>query len=157
MEHPQSKKLLSHREHARLAHSLIEACGGLEEAARACRVRKSALSGYQNANDPSTMPGDVMDALEEYAQQGPLYSGAIAERRMFPPVTGCLKELAFDLAQESMDVVATVRAALADGRLSINDLNAIAAAERDAEEALERVRAVRRSAEAATPANDRAA
>lgn len=156
MEHTQHR--LSHREHARLARELIEACGGLEEAAQACRVRKSALSGYQNASDPSTMPADVMDALEEYAGQGPTYSGAIAERRMFPQkVTGCLKELAFDLAQESMDVVAAVRAALADDRLSPNDMEAIAAAEREAEEALARVRAVRRSAEAAMPSPLRAA
>ena len=151
MEHP--RNTLSHREHARLAHDLIDACGGLEEAARACRVRKSALSGYQTPGDPSCMPADVMDALEEYAGQGPTYSGAIAERRMFPTVAGCIKELAFDLAQESMDVVTAVREALADGRLSPNDLASIAAAERDAEAALERVRAVRRSAEAAMPAN----
>lgn len=139
---------LSHREHARLARELIDACGGLAEAAEACRVRKSALSGYQTPEDPSTMPADVMDALEEYAGQGPTYSGAIAERRMFPvKVTGCLKELAFDLAQESMDVVSAVREAMADGKLSPNDLDRIASAEREAEEALERVRAVRRAAE----------
>ena len=29
---------LSHREHARLARELIDHCGGLEEAAGACRV-----------------------------------------------------------------------------------------------------------------------
>ena len=139
---------LSHREHARLARELIDACGGLEEAANACRVRKSALSGYQNPEDPSTMPADVMDALEEYAGQGPTYSGAIAERRMFPAkVTGCLKELAFDLAQESMDVVTAVRDAMADGSLSANDLDRIASAERDAEQALEAVRALRRATE----------
>lgn len=139
---------LSHREHARLARELIDGCGGLEEAATACRVRKSALSGYQNPEDPSTMPADVMDALEEYAGQGPTYSGAIAERRMFPAkVTGCLKELAFDLAQESMDVVTAVRDAMADGKLSPNDLDRIASAERDAEQALEAVRALRRATE----------
>lgn len=146
MEHTQHR--LSHREHARLARELIDACGGLEEAAAACRVRKSALSGYQNPEDASTMPADVMDALEEYAGQGPTYSGAIAERRLFPTkVTGCLKELAFDLAQESMDVVTAVRDAMADGRLSALDLDRIADAEREAEEALERVRSVRRAAE----------
>jgi hypothetical protein len=148
---------LSIREHARLAKDLITACGGLEEAARACRVEKSSLGNYQSATHPSTMPADIMDALEEYAQQGPIYSGAIAERRMFPAVTGCMKELAFDLAQESMDVVTAVREALADGKLSHNDLQTIAAAERDAEAALERVRAVRRSAEAALPTPLRAA
>ncbi|MNJ02609.1 hypothetical protein D3C73_1626250 [compost metagenome] len=56
-----------------------------------------------------------------------------------------------------MDVVAVVREALADGRLSNNDLDAIAAAERDAEQALERVRGVRRAIEAASPTPQRAA
>lgn len=148
---------ISHREHASLAHDLIEACGGLEEAARACRVRKSSLSGYQNPHDPSTMPADVIDALQVYAQQGPTYSARITANCEPRSITGCLKELAFDLAQESMDVVAVVREALADGRLSNNDLDAIAAAERDAEQALERVRGVRRAIEAATPTPQRAA
>ena len=155
MEPP--KNTLTHREHARLAKELIEACGGLEEAASACRVRRSALSGYQSPGDTSCMPADVMDALEEYAGQGPTYSGAIAERRMFPKVTGCLKELAIDLAKESMDVVCTVRDALADGRLSTNDLDAIASAEREVEETLERIKAVRRATEKATPSGLRVA
>lgn len=147
------------REHARLARELIEKSGGLDEASRACRVSRAVLSTYQNADRPECfMPADVMDALEEYAGQGPIYSGAIAAQRVLSrPITGCLKELAFDLAQESMDVVAVVREALADGRLSNNDLDAIAAAERDAEQALERVRGVRRAIEAASPTPRRAA
>lgn len=147
---------ISHREHARLAADLIDACGGLEEAARACRVRKSALSSYQTPHDPSTMPADVMGDLERHCGRA-IYSTVLFEACRPAPVTGCLKELAFDLAQESMDVVAAVREALADGRLSNNDLDAIAAAERDAEEALERVRGVRRAIEAANPNPLRAA
>ncbi|KQW79739.1 hypothetical protein [Brevundimonas sp. Root1279] len=147
---------LSHREHSRLAGELIEACGGLEEAARACRVKKSALSGYQNPHDASTMPADVIADLEAYIAR-PIYSAALFDLCKAKPITGCLKELAFDLAQESMDVVSTVREALADGRLSPNDMDLIAAAERDAEEALERVRGVRRAIEAATPSPLRAA
>lgn len=141
---------ISHREHARLAADLIDACGGLEEAARACRVRKSALSGYQTPHDASTMPADVMADLERHCGQA-IYSAVLFDACQPAPVTGCLKELAFDLAQESMDVVATVREALSDGKLSNNDLDAIAAAERDAEAALERVRGVRRAIEAAQP------
>lgn len=146
--HPVNK--ISHREHARLAHELIEECGGLEEAARACRVRKSALSGYQTPHDPSSMPADVIADLERHCGKA-IYSAALFDACQPAPVTGCLKELAFDLAQESMDVVSTVRQALADGKLSNNDLDAIAAAERDAEQALDRVRGVRRAIEAATP------
>lgn len=142
---------ISHREHARLAADLIDACGGLEEAARACRVRKSALSGYQTPHDASTMPADVMADLERHCGQA-IYSAVLFDACQPAPVTGCLKELAFDLAQESMDVVATVREAMADGSLSNNDLDAIAAAENDAEEALERVRGVRRAIEASKEA-----
>lgn len=143
---------ISHREHASLARDLIEACGGLEEAARACRVRRSALSGYQNPNDASTMPADVIDALQHYAKQGPIYSSRLTDNCTAPEITGCLKEIACDLAQESMDVLSAIREALADGRLSANDLDAITVAERDAEAALERLRSTRRAIEAATPA-----
>ena len=147
---------LSHREHARLAGELIDECGGLDEAVRACRMRKTTLSDYQNPHRAPTMSADVMADLERYCGRA-IYSEAIFGACKPAAVTGCLKELAFDLAQESMDVVTAVREALKDGRLSPNDLDLIAAAERDAEDALERVRAVRRAAEAATPTPLRAA
>lgn len=139
------------REHARLARELISAAGGLEEAARACRVSRAVLSSYQNpSREDCFMPADVIAALETYVGRS-VYSAALAALTSATPITGCLKELAIDLARESMDVVTAVREALTDGRLSPNDLDAIAAAERDAEDALERVRAVRRATEAATP------
>ena len=138
------------REHARLARELIAAAGGLEEASRACRVSRPVLSTYQNpARDDCFMPADVMAALQAYVGRS-IYSDAVSALTKATPVTGCLKELAFDLAQESMDVVTAVREALADDRLSANDLDAISRAERDAEAALERVRAVRRAAENAS-------
>jgi hypothetical protein len=147
---------LSHREHARLARELIEACGGLTEAASACRVNRSALSGYQTAHDPSTMPADIIDALEEYAQQGPIYSGAIAERRMFPTPAGNLGDLACELSEQTLDAQSLIRRALADGKLSQREIDAIADAERDTEAALERLKAARRSIEAASPTPHRA-
>jgi len=151
------KPAISHREHARLAELLIDANGGTLEASRACRVSPGVLSTYQNPNRPECMmPADVIADLEKACGEG-IYSVALAELQKPQPITGCLKELAFDLAQESMDVVAVVREALADGRLSNNDLDAIAAAERDAEAALERVRGVRRAIETATPTPQRAA
>lgn len=148
MGHPQNA--LSVREHARLAHDLIEACGGLEEAARACRVGKSALSGYQTPHDPSTMPADIMDALEQYADQGPVYSGAIAERRMFPAPVADLANVACELSEQTLQVQSLIRKALADGRLSQREIDCIAEAERDAEAALDRLKAARRAIEAAT-------
>ncbi|SFS42647.1 hypothetical protein [Brevundimonas viscosa] len=150
-------KKLSPREHARLARELIEACGGLEEAASACRVKKSALSGYQTAHDPSTMPADIIDALEEYAQQGPIYSGAIAERRMFPVPAGNLADLACELSEQTLEAQALIRRALSDGQLTPREIDAIAAAERDAEAALDRLKAARRAIDAASPSPLRAA
>lgn len=144
---------ISHREHARLAGELVEASGGLEEAARACRVRKSALSGYQTPHDPSTMPADVIADLERHCGRS-IYSAALFDLCKAPTITGCIKEMALDLAQEAQDAVASVRLALADGTLSNNDLDAIAAAERDARTALERLAGARASIEAA---NDRRA
>jgi len=143
------RKTLSHREHARLARDLIDACGGLEEAANACRVKKSALSGYQSPTDASCMPADVMDALEEYAGQGPTYSGAIAERRMFPVPAASLADLACELSEQTLGAQSLIRHALADGRLSPREIDQIAEAERDAEAALERLKAARRAIEAA--------
>jgi hypothetical protein len=148
---------LSIREHARLARDLIAACGGLEEAARACRVGKSSLHNYQTASDPSTMPADIMDALEEYAQQGPIYSGAIAERRMFPTPAANLAEVACELSEQTLATQALIRKALADGRLSPRELDLIATAEREAEAALDRLKAARRAIEATMPTPLRAA
>ena len=147
---------LSPREHARLARDLISACGGLEEAARACRVGKSSLANYQNASDPLTMPADIMDALEEYAQQGPIYSGAIAERRMFPTQVANLADAACDLSEQTLETQSLIRKALADNHLSPRELDAIVRAERDAEAALERLKSARRAIEAAQPTHLRA-
>lgn len=75
------------RKHARLAHQLIAACGGLDEAAAACRVGKSTLSTYQNPQETATMPADVMADLEAYCGE-PIYSREIAESRPSAPVAG---------------------------------------------------------------------
>lgn len=85
------------RRHARLARNLIEACGGLEEAATACRVRKSSLSLYQCPQDAATMPADVMADLEAYCGE-PIYSREIAEARPSAPVGG-------DVVVETHEVV----------------------------------------------------
>lgn len=140
------------REHARLARELIDHSGGLDEASRACRVSRAVLSSYQNSERPECfMPADVMDALEEYAGQGPIYSGAIAERRMFPTPIGSLAEIACELSEQSLETQGLIRRALADGRLSRREIDIIARAERDAEAALERLKSARRAIEAASP------
>jgi hypothetical protein len=88
---------ISPRRHARLARNLIEACGGLEEAASACRVRKSSLSLYQCPQDAATMPADVMADLEAYCGE-PIYSREIADARPAGPMGG-------DVVVETHEVV----------------------------------------------------
>jgi hypothetical protein len=75
------------RRHARLASDLIAACGGLEEAAAACRVGKSSLSDYQNAVLTAFMPADVIDDLQAYCGDA-LYSRALTEERPSEPTRG---------------------------------------------------------------------
>ena len=75
------------RKHARLAHQLIAACGGLEESAAACRVGRSALSDYQNPCLTSFMPADVICDLEAYCGDA-LYSREMMESRPSEPTRG---------------------------------------------------------------------
>lgn len=75
------------RKHARLAHDLITACGGLDEAAHACRVGKSSLSDYQNPVLTAFMPADVICDLEAYCGDA-IYSRAIMESRPSEPTRG---------------------------------------------------------------------
>lgn len=68
------------KQHALYARLLIEACGGLIEAAANPRVRveKTSLARYCDADSGVFMPADVMYELERYAQR-PIYSRAITE------------------------------------------------------------------------------
>ena len=75
------------KRHAKLARDLIAACGGLDEAAAACRVGASRLSDYQLPQLASTMPADVMADLEAYCGE-PIYSRELAAMRPWEPTTG---------------------------------------------------------------------
>ncbi|MGA0604898.1 hypothetical protein ACO2Q0_02775 [Phenylobacterium sp. VNQ135] len=134
------------REHARLARSLIEACGGLEEASLACRVSKSKLSAYQTPHDPLFMAADVIADLEIYCGR-PIYSSALAGRFDPPRATGDLRDAACDFAEKAMDVQRVAREAEADGEWSASEIERLAREEREAADALERIRALRRNAE----------
>ena len=68
--------MLNERQHASLAKRLIDACGGLIEAAEHCRVSKSVLSDYQLPHKASTMPADVILCLQEYCGE-PIYTSAL--------------------------------------------------------------------------------
>lgn len=130
---------------------MIEACGGLEEAASACRVGKSALSSYQCPHEDAYMPSDVMDALECYAGRGPIYSGAISDRRVITSGAASIGDAACNLSEMVLEAQAVVRRAIADGKVSPRELDAIHQAEADCERALDQLKAARRAIEAATP------
>ncbi len=137
---------MNSREHARLARELIDACGGLDEAVRNCRVSKSVLSGYQNPHHPSTMPADIIACLESYCGRA-IYSAALFDQIEAAKPAGNLRDLVCQLSEASVDLQRRVREALGDERLTPRELDIIAAAEREAEQALDNVKAARREAE----------
>jgi hypothetical protein len=141
---------LSDRECARLARQLITECGGLDEAARNCRVSKSVLSGYQNPHDRSTMPMAVISELEAYCGR-PVVSEAMFDSVKAAQTAGHLGALACELSENTLELQHVVRAAISDDQLTPRELDAIAAAERSAEQALERLKGARRAAETQRP------
>jgi predicted ATPase with chaperone activity len=124
--------------HARLARRLIEACGGLEEAAQACRVSKSKLSDYQNPMVGLFMPADVMFDLEAYAGE-PSYSRALFEARPEGPPTSDLMKEAAEATEAVARLQGAVRKALDDGDLSPNEADRLAALHSEAETELREV------------------
>jgi len=83
---------MNHRRHAQLARTLIDRCGGLEEAASACRLNVSRLSEFQRHGTGAFMPADVMGDLEAYCGEA-IYSGAMAScRPTVPMVSDALTE-----------------------------------------------------------------
>lgn len=117
--------VLSRRRHASLARELIKLCGGLDEAAEACRVGKSQLSDYQNPQGDGFMPADVMVDLEAYCGSA-IYSGALAAERPTDNTpqsyvqeanelaAAVVRVLPFALAVEQDRTCAKARAALED-------------------------------------------
>lgn len=107
--------------HAAKARALMAACGGLVEAAGACRLGTSQLSRAQDPLDvgETYLPADVIAVLEAYCGR-PIYSAALAEL-----VAASAAVPAGDVLQEACDVVecasalmARARSAASDGQLS---------------------------------------
>ena len=129
---------MNSRQHKRHAKALIEACGGLDEAAAACRVSKTSLSDYQNPCLTSFMPADVMADLEAYCGE-PIYSRAIADSRPSEPQAGCvLKETheAVQAAAARLPLALAMKAGKPGARRAFEDAVAKLADEVDDVEAL---------------------
>ncbi|MFN4296769.1 MAG: hypothetical protein ACK4FB_07985 [Brevundimonas sp.] len=88
------------KRHAKLARDLIDACGGLDEAAHNCRVGKSSLSDYQLPQISTTMPADVIADLEAYCGE-PIYSRELAAARPYAPMGGCPVKETHDVVQSA--------------------------------------------------------
>ncbi|MBS0363698.1 MAG: hypothetical protein JSR98_20170 [Proteobacteria bacterium] len=108
---------MNRRRHATLSRLLIEACGGLAEAAGVCRVGKSQLSDYQNPQGEGFMPADVMVALEAHCGQ-PIYSRAIAEANPAREAGAGLLAEACDAVELASGVQRRIRLATSGGELT---------------------------------------
>jgi hypothetical protein len=108
---------MNSRQHALLARTLIDACGGLIEAAAACRACKSVLSGYQTLDSGHFMRADIIADLEEYCGE-PIYSRALFEARPSAAEARDLVAEACEAAESVTELQREVRLAAADGTIT---------------------------------------
>lgn len=109
---------LSLTDHKRLARKLVQAAGGYEKAAAACRVSVSKLHGYGDKNVPLFMPADVISDLEGEARE-PVYSkGLLAGFEEEQTIVEDLKHATTVALEDFADLNRAVRVALADGDLT---------------------------------------
>lgn len=118
--------MMNRRRHATLSRMLIEACGGLVEAAEFCRVGKSQLGDYQNADGEGFMPADVISALEAHCGQ-PIYSRALFEAQPAATEAKRLTEEACEAAESVTDLQREIRLAAADGKITPAEKRRLAA------------------------------
>lgn len=112
------------RQHALLARQLIAMCGGLEEAARICRLRRSRLAEFQDPGSGAFMPVDVVADLEAYGGD-PIYSRAlVADRPSAVSSAGAVQE-ACETAEDASGLQRVIRQAFQDGRITAREHQAI--------------------------------
>lgn len=115
---------MTRREHARAARKLIKACGGLKEAADACRVGMSELSDYQSPTGKYFMPADVIFDLEQEAECR-VYSRTLFERGPVATDEQSLPEQAAELTFSAVDIQRAFLAAFADRELTPNEVDQV--------------------------------
>jgi hypothetical protein len=107
---------MSPRKHALLARALIDACDGVEDAERACRVGQSQLYNYCSPNHPATMPVDVIAELEDYCGQA-IYSRALANRNGGATPSQDIVIDALEINERAAHLSTEAHAAMRDGRI----------------------------------------
>lgn len=127
---------------------LIDRCGGLEEASRACRetcrpYSVPHLSRCQVPTAPDYLPIDIVLCLEAYCGE-PIITGAMAEARPSAVVAGDLRDELSDVVEGGAALLARWRAMMADDALDPGEraemrvgLQALAEEVRQAEAALD--------------------
>lgn len=136
---------LSERWHALRARILIEKCGGVTEAASACRWDAPRLSRAQTPGSGVTMPIDVVAELERYCGD-PVYSRAMVEAITAPPAPAeDLKAEACEATEAVAELQREIRLATGDGQVTPREQTRLTALHekatqqlRDAGDAIER-------------------
>ena len=155
---------MSDRFLALMTAKLIDRCGGLQEASDACEqlarhYSAPQLSRCQTPGSGCHLPLDILAALERYCGE-PVVSRALVRRAGAAPESGRLADLVCEFNEQASDVQRHMRAALADGKLSPNEIKRGHEEIRQAREALDRTESAMIAAESATAtpraANDRA-
>jgi len=105
--------------------SLITACGGLEEAAEACRVSVSSLSTYQIPRGEAFAPADVIADLEAYAGVN-TYSARLFECAHAAMPSADLESDTLALNIDAAALAQAAHRAMEDGALSAGERIALA-------------------------------
>lgn len=110
---------------------LIDRCGGLEEASRACRescrpYSVTHLSRCQVPTAPDYLPIDIVLCLEAYCGE-PVITGAMAEARPSAIVSGDLRDELSDVVEGGAALTSKWRAMMADNRLTPAERSEMAA------------------------------
>ena len=100
---------------------LIAACGGLDEASRACAegCRPYSIphqSRCQVAGGPDFLPIDILMCLEAYCGE-PIVTRAMAEARPCVVTGGDLRDELSDVVEGGAALMTRYRAVMADGRM----------------------------------------
>lgn len=104
---------------------LIKACGGLEEASRACAescrpYSVPHLSRCQVATAPDYLPIDIVLCLEAYCGE-PIVTGAMSEARPSAVVAGNLRDELSDVVEGGAALLGRYRVVMADRRLDARE------------------------------------
>jgi hypothetical protein len=104
---------------------LIDRCGGLEEASRACAetcrpYSVPHLSRCQVPTAPDYLPIDIVFCLEAYCGE-PIITGAMAEARPSVVVAGDLRDELSDVVEGGAALLARWRAMMADNTIDAGE------------------------------------